>query len=154
MPRVVIAGGGTAGWLAAAALTRLLGPLIDVTLVESDQIGTVGVGEATVPTMRTFHHLLNIDERAFMRATQSTFKLGIAFENWAQIGDRYIHSFGQIGKSNWMGDFHHLWLQAQAEGLAGDLNDYCFEHQAAEAGKFATGDKIPINFGRETQYNR
>lgn len=144
--RVVIAGGGTAGWLVAAALTRLLGPLIDVTLVESDQIGTVGVGEATVPTMRTFHHLLNIDERAFMRATQSTFKLGIAFENWAQIGDRYIHSFGQLGKSNWMGDFHHIWLQAREEGLAGDLNDYCFEHQAAEAGKFATGDKIPINF--------
>ena len=144
--RVVIAGGGTAGWLAGAALSRLLGPLLDITLVESDQIGTVGVGEATVPTMRTFHHLLNIDERDFMRATQSTFKLGIAFENWARIGDRYIHSFGQLGKSNWMGDFHQIWLEAREQGLAGDINEYCFEHQAAEAGTFATSDKIPINF--------
>jgi tryptophan halogenase len=144
--RVVIAGGGTAGWVAAAALARLLGPLLDITLVESDEIGTIGVGESTIPTARTFHHLLAIDERAFMRDTKSSFKLGIAFENWGAIGDRYIHSFGQIGKSTWMGDFQHLWLQAKAAGHAGDIGDYCFELQAAEAGKFATSDKASINY--------
>ena len=144
--RVVIAGGGTAGWIAAAALARQLGPLLDITLVESDAIGTVGVGEATIPTHRTFHHLMGIDERDFMRATKATFKLGIAFENWAREGDRYIHSFGQIGKPTWMGDFHNIWLEARAAGLADDLSAYCFELQAAEAGKFATSDQARINY--------
>ena len=77
--RVVIAGGGTAGWIAATAIARQLGRLVDVTLIESDTIGTVGVGEATIPTARSFHELLRIDERAFMSATGATFKLGIAF---------------------------------------------------------------------------
>ena len=144
--RVVIAGGGTAGWLAAAALSRHLGPLLDITLVESDEIGTVGVGESTIPTARTFHHLLGIDERAFMAATQASFKLGIAFENWAREGDRYFHSFGQIGNGTWMGDFHHLWLEARRQGFGGSLDDYCFELQAGEAGRFETSDKADINY--------
>lgn len=144
--KVVIAGGGTAGWVAAAALSSQLGPLIEVTLVESDDIGTVGVGEATIPTIRTFHHLLGLNERDFMRATRATFKLGIAFENWARNGDRYIHSFGQIGRPTWMGGFHNIWLQARAEGFGGELSDYCFELQAAEAGKFFTSEKSPINY--------
>jgi len=144
--KVVIAGGGTAGWMAAAALARHLGPLLDITLVESDEIGTVGVGESTIPTARTFNALLGLDEREVMRATQSTFKLGILFENWGQIGDRYIHSFGQVGRSTWMGGFHHFWLQAKAEGFAGDLGEYCFELQAAKAGKFATGENANINY--------
>ncbi|PQA86086.1 tryptophan halogenase family protein [Hyphococcus luteus] len=144
--KVVIAGGGTAGWCAAAALTSQLGPLIDVTLVESEDIGTVGVGEATIPTIRTFHHLLGIDERAFMRATQASFKLAIMFENWARLGDRYLHSFGQIGKPTWMGGFHNVWLQARAEGLAGEIGDYCFEHEAAKAGKFFTSPEAKINY--------
>jgi tryptophan halogenase len=144
--RVVVAGGGTAGWAAVAALARQLGPLLDITLVESEQIGTVGVGEATIPTFRSFHALLGIDEREFMRETQATFKLGIAFENWARLGDRYIHPFGDIGKSTWMGDFHNLWLMAKAEGYGGDLDDYCFELQAAAAGRFALPDKGEINY--------
>ncbi len=144
--RVVIAGGGTAGWVVAAALSQILGQLIEVTLVESDEIGTVGVGESTIPTARTFHQLLGIDEREFVRETRSSFKLGIAFEDWARIGDRYIHSFGTIGKSVWMGDFQHLWLEARAQGFAGDIGDYCFELQAAEAGKFATGANANINY--------
>ena len=115
--KVVIAGGGTAGWVAAAALAQQLGPLLDITLVESDEIGTVGVGESTIPTVRAFHRLLGIDEREFMRATQATFKLGIEFEDWARVGDRYFHAFGQIGQSTWMGDFQHFWLEAQARGL-------------------------------------
>jgi tryptophan halogenase len=138
--RVVVAGGGTAGWMAAAALAKQLGPLLDITLIESDEIGTVGVGESTIPTARTFNALLGIDEPAFMRATQATFKLGISFENWGQIGDRYIHSFGQVGKSNWMGSFHHFWLQAKAAGFGGELGDYCFELKAA-AGRQVLGGR-------------
>lgn len=144
--KVVIAGGGAAGWIAAASLSKLLGPLLDITLIESDDIGIVGVGEATIPTFTTFHRLLGIDEQEFMRATQATFKLGIAFENWGQVGDRYIHSFGQIGKPTWMADFQHMWLQAKAKGFGGDLGDYCFELQAAEAGKFATSKNANINY--------
>ena len=144
--RVVIAGGGTAGWVVAAALSKLLQPLLDVVLVESDEIGTVGVGESTIPTARTFHHLLGIDEREFMKATGSAFKLGISFEDWARIGDLYFHSFGQIGRSTWMADFHHIWLSAREQGLADELGAYCFELQAAKAERFATSDQANINY--------
>ena len=144
--RVVIAGGGTAGWNVAAALSRTLGTLLDITLVESEEIGTIGVGESTVPTVRTFHHLLGINEQEFMRDNRASFKLGISFETWARQGDRYIHSFGVVGKSTWMGDFHHFWLHAKAQGWGGDIGDYCFEHQALAAGKFATGEKSTINY--------
>ena len=144
--RVVIAGGGTAGWTVAAALARQLGRLLEITLVESDQIGTVGVGESTIPTARTFHQLLGIDEREFVCATQASFKLGIEFRDWARIGDRYFHSFGQIGRSTWMGDFQHMWLHARAQGFGGPLGDYCLELQAAEQGKFVTSEKGPLNY--------
>jgi hypothetical protein len=130
--RVVIAGGGTAGWAVAAALVKQLGKLIEITLVESDAIGTVGVGESTIPTARSFHELLGLNERDFVCATQASFKLGIAFENWARESDRYFHSFGQIGPSTWMADFQHMWLQARELGVAGELGEYCFELQAAE----------------------
>ena len=142
--RVVIAGGGTAGWVTAAALVRHLGPLLDITLVESDEIGTVGVGESTIPTSRRFHQLLGIDEPTFMRETQASFKLGIAFENWAQEGDRYFHAFGQIGRTgSWMADFHHFWLQARDQGFGGSLDDYCLELQAARAER-AMGPKLTV----------
>ena len=144
--KVVIAGGGTAGWITAAALSRLLGPLLQVTLVESDDIGTVGVGEATIPTHRTFHHLMGIDERDFMRATKATFKLGIAFENWGGVGDRYIHSFGQVGKPSWMGEFYHIWMRARERGIGEHLDAYCLELQAAEAERFYTSEKSGLNF--------
>lgn len=144
--RVVIAGGGTAGWIAAAALSKKLGELLDITLVESEQIGTVGVGEATIPPLRTFHKLLGIDEKQFMRATQATAKLGIAFENWGKKGDRYIHAFGKMGTTAWMCDFHHFWLHGREMGFDSDIGDFCLELQAAEAGKFATSPKSPVNF--------
>jgi tryptophan halogenase len=144
--KVVIAGGGTAGWVTAAALSAHLGPLLDITLIESDAIGSIGVGEATIPTHVTFHQLIGIDEREFMRETQATFKLAIAFENWGALGDRYFHSFGQIGKSTWMTDFHSMWRQAQAFGFGGDLSDYSFETQAAEAAKFYKSDKSSIGY--------
>jgi tryptophan halogenase len=144
--RVVVAGGGTAGWLAAAILLHQLGPLVDVTLVESDDIGTIGVGEATIPTIRAFHALIGLDEREFMTATGATFKLGISFENWARQGDRYVHSFGDVGHSTWMGDFQHFWLEANARGAAAPIGAYCAEHQAALAERFATGPQGTLNY--------
>ena len=145
--KVVVAGGGTAGWLTAYSLVTRLGKLLDITLVESDQIGTVGVGEATIPTMRAFHSLIDIDEREFMSATQATFKLGIQFENWGQQGDGYFHSFGEIGQRSWMAEFHEFWLEAKAQGFGGNLEDYCLELKAAKANKFATQiGKKAINY--------
>lgn len=143
--RVVIAGGGTAGWSTAASLGKVLGELLDITLVESEEIGIIGVGESTVPTTRAFHHLLGIDEREFLRDNQGSFKLGISFENWARIGDRYIHSFGTLGKGTWVADFHHIWMEAAAQGFGGDLGDYCFELKAAEAHRFATSEGAQIS---------
>jgi tryptophan 7-halogenase len=143
---VVIAGGGTAGWLTATALARQLGGLIDITLVESSEYGTVGVGESTIPTARAFHRLLGIDEADFMAATGSSFKLGISFENWTNQGSRYFHSFGEIGPSTWMGGFIHFWLHARERGIAGDLGDYCLELYAAQKGRFGFSDEQPINY--------
>ena len=144
--RVVIAGGGTAGWTVAAALVKNLGSLLAITLVESDAIGTVGVGESTIPTARRFHELIGLDEQAFVRATGASFKLGIAFEDWARVGDRYFHSFGVTGPSTWMADFQHMWLEAREQGFAGELGDYCLELQAAKAGKFQGGRGSPLNY--------
>lgn len=137
--KVVIAGGGTAGWSAATALSTQLKGLIEVTLVESEDIATIGVGESTVPTAHTFHSLIGIDEREFIRESRGAFKLGISFENWARDGDRYFHSFGILGKSTWMADFHHYWLDASARGLAGELGEYCLEYQAGLAHRFKAG---------------
>ena len=135
--RVVIAGGGTAGWIAAAALVKHLGPLIDITLVESDAIGTVGVGESVIPTTRGFHRLLGINEAAFMRASQATFKLGISFENWLTEGDRYFHSFGSVGRSVSLADFQHFWLEARRQGFGRAYSDYSLETRAAALNRFA-----------------
>ena len=144
--KVVIAGGGTAGWCAAAGLSRLIGPLLDITLIESADIGIVGVGEASIPTLRAFHALTNIDEQAFMRATNATFKLGIEFGGWAREGDLYFHSFGKVGKSPWMAPFHNIWLEGRAQGLGGSLDDYSLELRAAQAGKFQLHKNLPISY--------
>jgi tryptophan halogenase len=105
MRRIVIAGGGTAGWMAAAAFGKTLGKFADITLIESDAIGTIGVGESTIPPLRTFNNVLGIDEAEFMRTTQATFKLGLEFHDWGRIGDRYFHSFGSTGKDHWSAGF-------------------------------------------------
>ena len=135
--RIVIAGGGTAGWMAAAAIARTLGPVADVTLVESDAIGTIGVGESTIPPLVTFNRLLGIDEAEFMRATQATFKLGIEFDNWRDVGSRYFHSFGGTGQDHWSAGFQHFWMEGLRRGHPAEYGDYCLELQAAAAGRFA-----------------
>jgi len=134
--RVVIAGGGTAGWMAAAAIARTMGPTVELTLVESDAIGTIGVGESTIPPLITFNRLLGINEATFMRATQATFKLGILFDNWRSPGSRYFHSFGLTGKDHWSAGFQHFWLYGREKGHDQPYDDYCLELTAALQGRF------------------
>lgn len=122
--------------MAAAALSKLLGRNLDVCLVESDQIGTVGVGEATIPLLSAFHQLLGINEPDFMRATQATFKLGIQFENWGAVGDKYIHGFGIIGQDCWACPFHNFWVKSLKQGNKEALTEYSLHKHAAKAGKF------------------
>ena len=136
--RIIILGGGTAGWMCAAAFSALLRTgRFSIRLVESDEIGTVGVGEATLPHIKAFNDSLGIVESDFMRATQATFKLGIEFRDWGKLGNSYIHPFGAFGQ-NWAGvDFQHYWLRAKVAGLeVGSLEDYCMAIAAARAGRF------------------
>jgi len=141
--RLVIAGGGTAGWMTAAFMAKMLGHQIDITLVESDAIGTVGVGEATIPPILLFNKALGIDEASFMKATQGTFKLGIEFQNWGQSGDKYLHGFGSTGHNLGMTPFHHYFLRAKKLGMDGDLWDYSLSTLAAYRGLFAPMETIP-----------
>ncbi len=133
---VVVVGGGTAGWTAAASIARLIGVNLNVVLVESDAIGTVGVGEATIPPFRTMHRLLKIDEAEFLAKTQGTIKLGISFENWRDVGHEYIHSFGVTGQGCWAAGFQHFWLKAQQLGFGDEFSRYAPELMAAKAGRF------------------
>ncbi|WP_353217571.1 tryptophan halogenase family protein [Sandarakinorhabdus sp.] len=144
--RIVIAGGGTAGWMTAAALARTLGSVAQITLIESDAIGTVGVGESTIPPLVAYNRLLGIGEADFMRATQATFKLGIMFENWKTLGSKYFHSFGGTGKDHWSAGFQHFWLHGQTQGHTQSYDEYCLELKAAEAGKFAHLPDDRINY--------
>jgi tryptophan halogenase len=144
--RVVIAGGGTAGWMAAAALSRLVGRKLSITLVESEEIGTVGVGEATIPTILTINRLLQIPEPDFIKLTSGTFKLGIRFENWLREGEHYLHSFGDTGKGSWAAGFHHFWLRARELGLAEEYGEYCTELKAAEAERFGISSDHSLNY--------
>jgi tryptophan 7-halogenase len=135
--KVVIVGGGTAGWMAAAALSRLSGSgLTEVTLVESDAIGIVGVGEATIPPIRHFNEIIGIDERDFIRATQGSFKLGIEFRGWTRPGHRYIHPFGPYGADIGAVKFHQHWLRLRAMGRAADIEDYNLCAVASRQGRF------------------
>ncbi|UVO49725.1 tryptophan 7-halogenase [Sphingomonas sp. SUN019] len=135
--RVVIAGGGTAGWMAAAAIARTMGRTVELTLVESEAIGTIGVGESTIPPLVTYNRLLGINEADFMRATQATFKLGIRFDGWKNVGDSYFHSFGATGKDHWSAGFQHFWMYGREKGHDRSYDDYCLELIAAREGKFA-----------------
>lgn len=141
--QVVILGGGTAGWITASLLMKLLGKVIKVTLVESDDIGIVGVGEATIPPILNFNQALGLDEAEFLRETKATIKLGIQFENWGQQGDKYMHAFGGIGKEFPMCNFHHFWLRSQQlQSSSYNFWDFSLNYQAAKKNKFARLDRI------------
>lgn len=134
--RVVVLGGGTAGWMSAAGIARLLGDRVEVQLVESEDIGIVGVGEATLPHIRGFVERLGIDEAAFMKATHATYKLGIDFRDFGRIGESYIHPFGSFGEELGGVGFHHYWLELHRHGLAEPLGSYSLCVAAALANRF------------------
>jgi tryptophan halogenase len=133
---VVIVGGGTAGWMAAASFARFLNDgKRKITLVESEEIGTIGVGEATIPPIMAFNQLLGIDENEFLRATQGTVKLGIEFVNWGKKGDSYIHPFGDFGEDIHGINFHQLWLREYLRGNQVPIGDFSISVAAAKLGR-------------------
>jgi len=144
--KIIIAGGGTSGWMAAAALTKLLGKNLEVILIESDEIPTIGVGEATIPTLVYYHQLLGVNEAEFLKATQGTFKLGINFENWRDVNEDYFHAFGTTGKDCWAAGFQHFWLKGLQKGYASNFTDYCIEGVAAQHQKFAQLPNNGLNY--------
>ena len=150
---IVIVGGGSAGWMTAAALSRLLQPEhIQVTVVESEHIGTIGVGEATIPDIINFNGILGIPEDEFMRATNATFKLGIEFENWGKIGERYFHPFGQHGADMQGIDFHQFYLSSKTRGNQKTIEDYSLCALAAKQNKFQLPSNDPRNVLSQIRY--
>ena len=133
---IVIVGGGTAGWMTAAALSKVLNGACNIRLVESDEIGIVGVGEATIPMIKLYNSALDLDENDFVRETKGSFKLGIEFRDWGRIGDNYIHGFGKIGQDLGLVSFHHYWLKLHQAGKAGPLEDYSINTAACRHDKF------------------
>lgn len=145
--RVVILGGGTAGWMTAAALSKAGdNRLFKITLIESDEIGTIGVGESTIPTIHWFNQLVGLDEAQFMRETQATYKLGIEFVDWTKPGHRYFHPFGRYGAPPDGAMFLHHFIRARLEGLNDKFENYSLGTQAALAGRFAMPVDDPRNW--------
>ncbi|MFL6671746.1 MAG: tryptophan halogenase family protein, partial [Massilia sp.] len=133
---IVIVGGGTAGWMTAAALSTILGGRYNIRLVESDDIGIVGVGEATIPMIQRFNQVVGIDEQEFMRETQGTFKLGVEFVNWGKLGERYMHGFGRLGQDLARVPFDTYWKKMRRLGMAAPLEQYSITRMAAKANRF------------------
>lgn len=139
--RITIVGGGTAGWMAASILARALpGTGTAICVIESPDIGTVGVGEATIPPIIDLLRFLNINEGDFVRHTQATYKLGIKFTDWLKIGDSYWHPFGTFGSMINLRPFHHAWHKARADGLAPRFNDFSLCAALGDARKFRFPD--------------
>jgi tryptophan halogenase len=133
---IVIVGGGTAGWMTAAALSKVLSGAWTITLIESEDIGIVGVGEATIPLINIYNRALELDEDDFMRRTHATFKLGIEFVDWGRKGDSYIHGFGPLGPDIGVTKFYQFWLKAAAMGRASPIENYSINTAACRANKF------------------
>jgi len=151
--RIVIVGGGTAGWMAAAALSRFLAHgNTRICLVESEEIGTIGVGEATIPPIRTFNAMLGIDEADFLRATRGTYKLGIEFVDWGQPGQRYFHPFGRYGRDIAGIDFHQLYLRERTRRELPRIEDFCVSAAAARAGRFGRPQSDPSHPEHDFNY--
>jgi tryptophan 7-halogenase len=142
---IVIVGGGSAGWMTAAALSNSVQHNCTITLIESEEIGTVGVGEATIPAIRTFNNALGIDERDFVKATQGSFKLGIEFIDWGKLGNRYFHPFGTHGRPFDVVNPHHYWLRARAQGETSPLDEHSMAWQMAKSARFAPPNPDPRN---------
>jgi tryptophan halogenase len=141
--KLVIVGGGTAGWITAAAFARLLGQRLTIELVESEAIGTVGVGEATIPQIIRLNTILGLDENEFLRATSGTFKLGIEFVDWGAKGSRYLHTFGDTGMSLAHVPFHHYWRRSAGSAPAPKgLWDYSLHQMAADGARFGKLDRV------------
>ncbi|MCX7249253.1 MAG: tryptophan 7-halogenase [Burkholderiales bacterium] len=136
LQNIVIVGGGTSGWMTATALATVLRGKYSIRVVESDEIGIIGVGEATIPMIQRFNKIVGIDENEFLRQTQGTFKLGIEFVNWGKLGDRYMHGFGGLGQDLWTVRFDQYWQKMRRLGKAQDLEAYCITRMAAKANKF------------------
>ncbi len=150
---IVIVGGGSAGWMTAAALSSLLNPRsVNITLIESEQIGTVGVGEATIPDIINFNALLGIREADFLKATKGTFKLGIEFIDWARKGESYFHPFGVHGADMQGIDFHQYWLSLNRKGDTRALEDFSMCAVAAKSNKFALPDGNPRSALSQLRY--
>lgn len=146
--KVVIVGGGTAGWMAAAGMTTLLDKRVEIVLVESDEIGIVGVGEATIPPLVAFNNMVGIDEDEFLAASQGTFKLGIEFCDWGAIGDRYFHPFGPHGQDFRGVHFHQLYLREAQRRAMPDIREWSMSGVAAELGRFGRPSpdaRIPLS---------
>lgn len=140
---LIIVGGGTAGWIAAASLAKYLGDTGKITLIESEDIGTVGVGEATIPQIRKLNASLGLDEAEFIRATQGSFKLGIEFNDWGHVGESYLHTFGDPGLDLAGLKFHHYWLRAvQSGAINTSFWDYSLHNRAAYSHKFAPVQRV------------
>ncbi len=141
-PSILIAGGGTAGWMAAAAVARFATGH-DIVLVESEAIGTVGVGEATIPQIHLFNGALGLDEGEFLRETKGSFKLGIEFDGWLREGESYMNAFGAIGRGMGLLPFQHYWLRAQKLGIAKPLQRYSLNELAARTMHMQIGRRAP-----------
>jgi tryptophan halogenase len=150
---VCVVGGGTAGWMAAAALShKFRGQPLSIRLIESDEIGTVGVGEATLPHIRNFNSALRISEPELMKATEATIKLGIEFCDWGRIGDRYIHPFGDFGTDFNGVPFHQFWHRLRGLGDTTRLDEYSLGIMLAEMGRFTTPATDPSRIESTFRY--
>ncbi|MDG1418783.1 MAG: tryptophan 7-halogenase [Maricaulis sp.] len=150
--KLVVVGGGSAGWMAAAAISQALNSGCEIEVVESEVIGVVGVGEATIPPIKTFNRQLGIDEAEFLKYTNGSFKLGIEFVDWTRLNHRYFHPFGSFGSNFDPIAFHHHWIKSRQDGNELPFEDYSMAWHMARAGKFSRPDTNPSRIQSSFDY--